>query len=100
MSDGGSDPVRPVVLRVRGDFSFTLNGGLQGVIDRYARGERAFVVDLAEVTELDCSALGMLLQLREHSLGGEAVTVINPSAPVRAALADAEIGSLFPVGDD
>lgn len=90
-------PAAPVKLVVRGDFSFTLNRNLQDLLQLYPRGERAFEVDLAAVSELDSSALGMLLQLRDHSRDGDGVTIINASAPVRAALAEAEVGRLFPV---
>lgn len=97
MNDSTIDKLAPIELSIDGDFSFTLNKLFQTVLERYARGERAFIVDLSNVDELDTSALGMLLQLRDHSRGGGAVTLVNPSDAVRAALSEAPIGGLFPI---
>lgn len=99
MTEAPVESLAPVELTVSGNFGFTRNRDLREVLRRYPRGARAFVVDLASVEQLDSSALGMLLQLRDHSRDGDAVTVINPSPAVRAALADAEVGHLFPVDE-
>lgn len=98
MSDKGSDQ-SPVVVAISGDFSFTTNRGFRAVLDCYPKGERVFVADLAGVEELDSSALGMLLQLRDHSIDGTHMTVINYSAQVRAALAEAEAGKVLLTDD-
>lgn len=86
-----------VTVKVSGDFSFPLNAAFQGVMQRYPKGERAFVVDLDGVEELDSSALGMLLQLREHSREGESLTILNPSSAVRDLLAEAEVRALLQI---
>lgn len=107
MSDESEQPAKPgavprgipITLKVSGDFSFPMNGDVRGLLARYAKGERTFVVDLSGVEELDSSALGMLLQLRDHSRDGQGVTLVNPSPSVRAVLGEAEIGDLFLLED-
>ena len=98
MSGADVHPAEPVRVSVSGNFAFTRNRDFREVLRQYPKGKRAFVVDLASVEQLDSSALGMLLQLREHSLGGDQVRLINASPAVEAALAEAEVGRLFPVG--
>ena len=100
MSEGTGASTAPVSVKIAGDFSFPLNALFRDVMQRYPKGERDFVVDLAKVEELDSSALGMLLQLRDHSRDGASVTLVNPSEPVRAALAEALVAPLFKVTTD
>jgi anti-anti-sigma regulatory factor len=88
----------PVVLRVIGDFSFALNREFQRVLQAYPRGEHAFEVDLTGVKQLDASALGMLLKLRDHSRDGCQLILRNPSPAARAALQEAEVGKLLRTG--
>lgn len=98
MSDQPQHSPSPVTLQVNGDFSFALNPEFQRVLQAYAKGEHAFAVDLTGVKQLDASALGMLLQLRDHSRGGRELTLLNPSPAVRDLLQQAEIGHLLHCG--
>ena len=100
MSEGSDKSVAPVTVKITGDFNFPLNAAFRSVMQRYPKGECDFVVDLAKVEGLDSSALGMLLQLRDHSRDGASITLLNPSEPVRAAIADALVGKLFNVTTD
>jgi len=100
MTEESGDSATPVAVKIAGDFSFPLNTTFQDVLRRYPKGERDFEVNLTNVEQLDASALGMLLQLRDHSRDGVSVTLINPSDAVRAALAEAPIGKLLIVTSD
>ena len=99
MSDVPDQLDEPVTVKVNGDFSFPLNAAFKAVMQRYAKGERRFVLDLADVAELDNSALGMLLQLREYSRDGESLTILNPSPAVHRALNDAEIRNVLQISE-
>jgi anti-anti-sigma factor len=99
MSDEAEQADQPVTVKVSGDFSFPLNAAFQAVLQRYPKGERTFVVDLEGVDELDSSALGMLLQLREHSRDGQALAIRNPSPAVRAVLAESAAQKLLRFSD-
>jgi anti-anti-sigma factor len=98
MSEQPTQNPSPVMLQVSGDFCFALNKEFRRVLETYPKGAHAFAVDLAGVQQLDASALGMLLQLRQHSRDGRALTVLNPSPAVRDMLSEAEIGHLLPRG--
>ena len=99
MNEGPGKSASPVAVKITGDFNFPLNAVFRDVMQRYPKGERDFEVDLAKVEELDSSALGMLLQLRDHSRDGVNVTLVNLSEPVRAAIADALVGPLFVIAN-
>jgi anti-anti-sigma factor len=86
-----------VTIKVSGDFSFALNAGFREALQRYAKGEQCFIVDVGEVQELDSSALGMLLQLREHSRGGNSVQLLNPRQAVMARLVESGMQELFTI---
>ncbi len=60
------------------------------------RGEMGFVVDLAEAEYMDSSAMGMLLQLREHSSKvKDSVVLANGNDAINEILKIANFGKLF-----
>lgn len=95
MSDVSGTDAGCVIIKVRGDFSFALNAIFKDVLQRYSRGEQCFALDMSEVHQLDSSALGMLLQLRDHSRDGEKVRLLNPQEPVKQLLQEAAFPNLF-----
>jgi len=97
MSDAPQAPDEPITLKLSGDFSFARNADFRDLMARYPRGERAFVLDLSEVEHVDNSALGLLLKLRDHSLGGRSLTLLNPNQEMRTALAESELLSVLTV---
>lgn len=97
MSDMPEADTDCVTIKVRGDFSFALNADFREALQRYPRDKQCFVVDVGDVHELDSSALGMLLQLREHSRGGNSVKLLNPSQAVTDRLSDSGMQRLFAI---
>jgi anti-anti-sigma factor len=89
-----------VTIKVSGDFSFALNAAFKEAVQRYPKGEQCFVLDVADVSELDSSALGMLLQLREHSRGGNSVRLLNPSPVLVQRLSESGMQDMFAVSED
>ena len=64
----------------------------------YPKGEKSFVVDLAQAEYLDSSAMGRLLQLREHSGNADRKVVLkNANDAVRDVLAIANFEKLFQI---
>lgn len=53
-------------LRIKGPFNFDINGDFRGALKSAADSKRKVIVDLSMVNEIDSSALGMLLLLREQ----------------------------------
>lgn len=88
-----------VTLFVEGRFDFSLHKDFSDGYRKYPKGEKKFIVDLAQVQYMDSSAMGMLLQLREHSLKGEKDSVVlsNPSSGVADILRIANFEKLFAV---
>ena len=75
-------------------FSFDIHSELRKVyVDN--KKVKSFIVDLSQTTFLDSSALGMLLQLREHAgYKIDSVRVINAKGNVREILKVADFGQM------
>ncbi len=84
-----------VVLGVSGRFDFSCHREFMEAIKSYPKGEKGFVVDLADTEYLDSSAMGMLLQLREHSDRNQPVSLVNSNDEVREILRIANFDKLF-----
>jgi anti-anti-sigma factor len=97
MNNTSASAIDCVTIKVRGDFSFALNAAFKEALQRYPKGEQCFIVDVGDVHELDSSALGMLLQLREHSRGGNSVQLLNPWPAITARLNESGMLSLFTI---
>jgi anti-anti-sigma factor len=95
MGDVSADDTGCVTIKVSGDFSFALNSAFQQALQQYPKGKCRFAIDLSEVHELDSSALGMMLQLREHGREGEKVQLLNLQDAVRRRLSEADFSNLF-----
>lgn len=85
----------PVKLAISGDFAFTASAQVQDLLSRYPADTRAFELDLSGAKALDVSALGMLLRLRAHSLGGDSLTFTGLSDAARKTLTDTPAGTLL-----
>jgi anti-anti-sigma factor len=97
MSDMPESNADCVTLKASGDFSFSLNEVFQQALQRYPKGEYCFAIDLSEVHEMDSSALGMMLQLRDHSRQGEKVRLINPRPAIMGLLRETKYPDLFTI---
>lgn len=89
---------KSVIIMVSGRFDFSIHQDFIQAYKAYPKGEKQFVVDLTNAEYLDSSAMGMLLQLREHSTkDGEQVILRNGNEAVRDVLRIANFGKLFTI---
>ena len=88
-----------VVIRVTGRFDFSCHQEFSDALRIYPPGERGYVVDFSETDYMDSSALGMLLQLREHADKSAGVSLINGSEGVTEMLRVANFDKLFNIGE-
>ncbi len=88
-----------VTLHISGRFDFSLHQSFMDAYQSYPQGEKKFVVDLAETEYMDSSAMGMLLQLREHASKEQGnISLINANESVGKILQIANFDKLFDVG--
>lgn len=91
-----SEDTKLVTIHIAGRFDFSCHQSFMEGYRNYPKGERLFQVDLAETEYMDSSAMGMLLQLREHSARGQGnIRLINANEAVRKVLDIANFGKLF-----
>jgi len=86
-----------VTIQVYGRFDFSIHQDFIQAFKHYPRGEKHFVVDLQGAEYMDSSAMGMLLQLREHGDKSANVEVINGNDGIREILRIANFDRLFKV---
>jgi anti-anti-sigma factor len=87
---------KSVTIMVSGRFDFSTHQDFIQAYKAFPMGEKQFVVDLTNAEYLDSSAMGMLLQLREHgSKEGEGVILKNGNEAVQDVLRIANFGKLF-----
>jgi anti-anti-sigma factor len=86
-----------VILLVQGRFDFTQYQDFTDAYRAYAKGSKRYEVDLTEVQYMDSSAMGMLLQLREHTnkADKDAVTLSHATSGVADILRIANFDKLF-----
>lgn len=90
--DGSSE----LVIRVSGRFDFSSHQAFKEAYESAAGEIESYLVDMAEATYLDSSALGMLLLLRDFAGGDNAkVSIANCNNDVRKILAIANFEQLF-----
>lgn len=95
VSANESDDGKTVTLHVDGRFDFASHQSFIEAYKAYEPGLRQFVVDFRNTEYLDSSALGMLLQLREHNISDAQVELINGSDTVFDILRIANFDKLF-----
>lgn len=93
-----SDDTKDVTIQVSGCFDFSLHQTFIDSYQNYPKGEKRFVVDLAEAEYMDSSAMGMLLQLREHAAQDAGkIRLINANDTVLKILGIANFSKLFDI---
>jgi anti-anti-sigma factor len=93
-----SDDEKTVTLKITGRFDFSTHQEFMQAYKSYPKGEKVYIVDLAKTDYLDSSAMGMLLQLREHSAVQESsVVLMNGNEAVLDILQIANFGKLFTI---
>lgn len=95
ISSSLSDDSGTVTIQVHGRFNHDVHDAFHKAFKIHPRGEKLFVVDLSDTHIIDSSALGMLLQLKNHNRSDSRVRLINARPAVRTALAQAGYASLF-----
>ena len=95
VSTSESEGTNEVVIRVAGRFDFSCHQDFIRGYKAYPKGSKNYVVDLAQTEYMDSSAMGMLLQLREHSNKNGNVSLLNGSESVRDILRIANFDKLF-----
>lgn len=86
-----------VTIEVSGRFDFTCHQAFLDAYKGFPKGEKHFIVDLSQADYMDSSAMGMLLQLREHGDHEAGVSLVNGNADVREILRIANFDKLFAV---
>lgn len=86
-----------VTINVKGRFDFAIHQEFLGAYKPFPKGEKQFVVNLSEADYMDSSAMGMLLQLREHAARGEPISLVNGSDGIKEILRIANFDKLFKV---
>lgn len=85
-----------VTITIEGRFDFTLYREFRDAYAPYTEPGTAYVLNLAKADYLDSSALGMLLQLREHGGGEDAdVRLVKCRPSVARILKIANFHRLF-----
>lgn len=87
-----------VTVTIEGRFDFTLYRAFRDAYTPYKESGTSYVLDLAKADYLDSSALGMLLQLREHA-GGETanIRIVNCRPTLAKILKIANFQRLFAI---
>ncbi len=87
-----------VTLVIVGRFDFSTHQEFMQAYKAFPKGEKEFVVDLAHAEYLDSSAMGMLLQLREHNAKESSGVILrNGNEAVQEILRIANFGKLFTI---
>lgn len=95
MAVDSTESGKVVTIRVQGRFDFAVHQDFLRAYKSYPKGERQFVVDLSGTDYMDSSAMGMLLQLREHGASGETIELVNGSEGIKEILRIANFDKLF-----
>jgi anti-anti-sigma factor len=86
-----------VTLHVSGRFDFSMHQEFIRAYKEFPKGEKRFIVDLKGADYMDSSAMGMLLQLREHGDKKAGVRLINSNDGIREILRIANFDKLFSI---
>lgn len=97
MSVTASESGNTVTIKVTGRFDFSAHQEFINAYRDVPKGEKAFVVDLSATEYMDSSAMGMLLQLREHADKASRIELANANANIQEILKIANFDKLFNV---
>ena len=95
MSVTTSEQGNTITIKVSGRFDFSAHQDFLSSYSKVPKGEKAFVVDLSSTEYMDSSAMGMLLQLREHADKSSQIKLVNASANIQEILRIANFDKLF-----
>lgn len=86
-----------VTISISGRFDFSTHQEFIRTYKAFPKGEKRFVVDLKGADYMDSSAMGMLLQLREHSNKEHSVRLVNGNDGICEILRIANFDKLFSI---
>lgn len=85
-----------LTIAINGRFDFADHQAFRETYAHDTRGSRKYEVDMRNAEFMDSSALGMLLQLRDHAGGSrEGVTIVNCNADIGEILRISNFHKLF-----
>ncbi len=85
-----------LTLQLGERFDFSVHRDFHDACLGPDRPAHSYVIDLAQVTKMDSSALGMLLLLREHAGADRAeIRIVNAGSELRKTLRVAGFDKLF-----
>jgi len=90
-----SEDGKTVTWFINGRFDFSSHRDFLKAFNEHPKGEKSFVVDLKNAEYMDSSAMGMLLQLRDHSNKESQVVISNANEGVSEILRIANFDKLF-----
>ncbi|MCB1875755.1 MAG: STAS domain-containing protein [Chromatiales bacterium] len=91
-----SDQPGKLTIAVDGRFDFADHQAFREAYARDARGSRKYEVDMRNAQFMDSSALGMLLQLRDHAGGQrDGVTITHCNEDIGEILRISNFHKLF-----
>jgi len=98
MAIGTSTNGNELKIQVEGRFDFSAHQEFRDAYEKAESNVNSYVIDMANATYLDSSALGMLLLLRDHAGGDNAtVRITNCNADVRKILTISNFEQLFSI---
>lgn len=87
-----------LTIKVKGRFDFSAHQEFRDAYEKVDTVPALYMVDMAETTYLDSSALGMLLLLRDHAGGDSAkIQIINCNNDVKKILTISNFEQLFEI---
>ena len=87
-----------LTIAINGRFDFSLHQAFREAYETLTGRPDSVVLDLKKATYVDSCALGMLLLLRVHAGGDDAViSVVNSSPDVRKTLTLSNFDKLFDI---
>ena len=89
---------KTLIIRTDVRFDFTAHSALRAAYVNSQQRYEAYVLDLRDTQYMDSSALGMLLQLREHAGGARtAIQIKNAKPAIREILSVANFQQLMTI---
>ncbi|QJD58831.1 STAS domain-containing protein [Pseudomonas sp. gcc21] len=87
-----------LTIRVSGRFDFSVHQAFREAYERSGLTPQRYVVDLQDTDYIDSSALGMLLLLRDHAGGDEAlIQIVHCNPDVRKVFSISNFEQLFSI---
>ncbi len=89
---------KTLTIRIDQRFDFTAHSALRAAYATDPRRYESYVLDLRDTQYMDSSALGMLLQMREHAGGGRsAIQIKNAKPAIKEILSVANFQQLMTI---